>query len=230
MRGWTFFAFILFICVNNASAHASYAFQAPAPDVEINLDFLGPIEQPEQGAPDTVQTTSPVDNLPLLKPLRPAAAEQPVSVTEPFEKPPALPSQRPFRLVAPAKLPSIRPQSFPMPPLPDVTAPPERSAEHAPDTTSLFFDGNETELTPAHTDLMQSLMPKASQGRRFQIIGYATGQDGASSSARKISLSRALALRQFFIEHDVDPVDIDVRALGAETDRTPIDRVDIVFY
>lgn len=68
--------------------------------------------------------------------------------------------------------------------------------------------------------------------RRLQIQAFAAGdgEDGIAAGARRVSLSRALAVREYLMAGGIDSRRIDVRALGAKTKRTPADRVDLVFF
>lgn len=96
---------------------------------------------------------------------------------------------------------------------------------------TLSFNGNESELSP---DLMQKLDAVALQLRemgdsRLQVRAFATGEDGTKGSARRIALSRALSVRSYLMDKGIKPVRVDVRAMGSETDRAPLDRVDLVF-
>jgi len=63
---------------------------------------------------------------------------------------------------------------------------------------------------------------------RLQLKAYASAQDSSASAARRLSLSRALAVRSFLIESGVSSTRIDVRALGAKSEAGPPDRVDLV--
>ncbi len=51
--------------------------------------------------------------------------------------------------------------------------------------------------------------------------------DGGPSKARRLSLSRALAVRAFLIDQGVRSTRMDVRALGDKVQDGPSDRVDI---
>ena len=63
---------------------------------------------------------------------------------------------------------------------------------------------------------------------RLQIRAYAasTVSDGGSG-ARRLSLTRALAVRQYLIDKGIRSTRIDVRALGAPTDGSTADRVEV---
>lgn len=68
---------------------------------------------------------------------------------------------------------------------------------------------------------------KNSDDFRIQLMAYAGGEGLSASKARRLSLSRALSVRSFFIENGVRSTRIDVRALGDKTDEQPINRVDV---
>ena len=63
---------------------------------------------------------------------------------------------------------------------------------------------------------------------RLQIVAYATGSDDNASQARRLSLSRALAVRSFLIDAGIRSTRMDVRALGNKFDSGPGDRVDLI--
>ena len=64
---------------------------------------------------------------------------------------------------------------------------------------------------------------------RLQVQSFAEDSGRELKSARRQSLSRALSVRSYLLDQGIESRRIDVRALGMETDRTPIDRVDFVF-
>ena len=59
----------------------------------------------------------------------------------------------------------------------------------------------------------------------LQAFGGVKGDKG--SDARRLSLKRALAIRQVLIDDGVSPDRIDVRAMGGVDDTGPTDRVDV---
>jgi outer membrane protein OmpA-like peptidoglycan-associated protein len=69
---------------------------------------------------------------------------------------------------------------------------------------------------------------KRDDAARLQIVAYATGGDEAGSQARRLSLSRALAVRSYLIDQGVRSTRMDVRALGNRSPDGPADRVDMV--
>lgn len=62
---------------------------------------------------------------------------------------------------------------------------------------------------------------------RVQLLAYATSSDDSASRARRLSLSRALAVRAYLIDQGVRSTRMDVRALGDKAEQEPKDRVDI---
>jgi outer membrane protein OmpA-like peptidoglycan-associated protein len=68
----------------------------------------------------------------------------------------------------------------------------------------------------------------ADENLRVQLLAYASGAADQASQARRISLSRALAVRSYLIKQGVRSTRMDVRALGNNVKDSPQDRVDII--
>ncbi len=66
-----------------------------------------------------------------------------------------------------------------------------------------------------------------SASARIQIQAYGGNRGDKSSDARRLSLKRALAIRQVLIDDGVPAERIDVRAMGGADDSGPADRVDV---
>lgn len=66
-----------------------------------------------------------------------------------------------------------------------------------------------------------------SPASRVQIQAYGGARGDKSSDSRRLSLKRALAIRQVLIDDGVPSERIDVRAMGGVDDNGPIDRVDV---
>jgi len=64
-------------------------------------------------------------------------------------------------------------------------------------------------------------------GARVQLIAYGGDKGDKGSDARRLSLKRALAIRQVLIDDGVPSERIDVRAMGGADDGGPSDRVDV---
>lgn len=95
----------------------------------------------------------------------------------------------------------------------------------APGKTRISFAEGSTQLTAAArqnmTPIIQSLSRNANS--RLVIYAYAGGE-----KARRLSLSRALAVRRHLIKAGIQGTRAEVRALGSNTPEKPVDRVDLV--
>jgi outer membrane protein OmpA-like peptidoglycan-associated protein len=97
---------------------------------------------------------------------------------------------------------------------------------------AVMFDKGSTSPSPAQFggvkllagDLTTALESGAS---RIQLEAYGGAPGDKSSDARRLSLRRALAVRQLLIDNGVPSNRIDVRAMGGADDKGPTDRVDI---
>lgn len=91
------------------------------------------------------------------------------------------------------------------------------------------FLGASTRLTPDAERRLGSLATTMTESDgRLQLKAYAGGTGETLSSARRLSLSRALAVRSYLIEKGIRSTRIDVRALGRAEDSGPPERVDII--
>jgi len=70
---------------------------------------------------------------------------------------------------------------------------------------------------------------QANDDLRLQLMAYASGQDGSSSEARRLSLSRALAVRSYLIDKGIRTARFIVRAQGDRYGDGPPDRVDLSY-
>ena len=69
---------------------------------------------------------------------------------------------------------------------------------------------------------------KVDKTLRLQLLAYSGGSAQTPSQARRMSLSRALAVRTRLIEGGILSTRIDVRALGNKSEGGPPDRVDLI--
>ncbi|HEX4157880.1 MAG TPA: OmpA family protein [Rhizomicrobium sp.] len=129
----------------------------------------------------------------------------------------------------------------PQPSLKTASIPPHAGArirgsdsEHAGLTRrgAVMFEKGATNPSPAQFngvkllagDLTTALESGAS---RIQLEAYGGAAGDKSSDARRLSLRRALAVRQLLIDNGVPSNRIDVRAMGGVDDKGPTDRVDV---
>ncbi len=93
----------------------------------------------------------------------------------------------------------------------------------------LRFRAGSSVLTSDDEKRLKAMADRVAPTRaRLQLKAYAAGKGNDTSKARRLSLSRALAVRSFLIENGLRSTRIDVRALGIARDGGAPDRVDIV--
>lgn len=105
------------------------------------------------------------------------------------------------------------------------------AAAPSADDLSVEFESRSSSLSDAAAKKLDDLSRQMLDApeMRVQIRAYAKGDDSGESSARRMSLSRALIVRSYLMDKGIKATRLDVRALGTETDRMPIDRADLVF-
>jgi outer membrane protein OmpA-like peptidoglycan-associated protein len=86
------------------------------------------------------------------------------------------------------------------------------------------FGKDVTDLSPAIADQIKALLqsvPDSGTGtaetKSFEVVAYATGTPSDPSTARRLSLSRALAVRSVLLADGVPSARIYVRALGSQS-------------
>lgn len=116
-----------------------------------------------------------------------------------------------------------------------VAAAPSDAAERpsAPDLTpdlTVEFEPGGSDLGIVPGEPLRSVLRRLAENPRLrvEILAYADLPGEGGRAARRLSLSRALAMRSRLIEEGVPDTRIDIRALGGETDRLPKDRLDLV--
>lgn len=119
----------------------------------------------------------------------------------------------------------------------DITAkmvprpPPQEKFEE--DYISMPFQAGKDALDDGTLAVMQESVLAQLQNNpswRIQIQAFASPTDEGSSSARRLSLARALAVRTWLMDKGIEAGRMDVRALGMQTDRNPADRVDLIIF
>lgn len=236
---------------------ASNDLPPPPPEpIEIAMPPATPVAPvaPKAAAPVTAAATAvaaakssdPVANTakPAAVPTPTAAASEPVvRVTEPA--PVAEPSPNP-RAAAAAEAPAMaaavvgpatttaKPDPIAKPvPAPAQTASlapaPQGAGTGSKQSLRIPFSGEAATLPePSKPDLKDVANALSKDpALRVQVMAYASGSDDASK-ARRLSLSRALAVRSYLIEQGIGSTRIDVRALGNASEGGPSDRVDLM--
>lgn len=97
--------------------------------------------------------------------------------------------------------------------------------------STLYFVSHAEKISDANRKTIRHLIvPELAnnQAKRILIQAYAAPQDGVLNGDRRIALSRALNVRKQLIEHNILPSRINVRAIGAQTNTQPLDRVELI--
>jgi outer membrane protein OmpA-like peptidoglycan-associated protein len=121
------------------------------------------------------------------------------------------------------------PAGSPPPPPPPVS---EKAATTAASTAAglrLIFAPGQSDLSPDSTTSIKQFTETAppNDASTFNILAYSPGKPDDPSTARRVSLSRAMAVRSALVASGVPSARIFVRALGEQFGDGPPDRVDI---
>lgn len=202
-----------------------------------------PVPAPQAGAPTPVVPAAPASPAVATPAPTPAPSAAPAPVATPAPSPaPSVAAKPPAPTPAPSPAPAApapqaaAPQAAPAPAAaPQVAAvPPPPRPVPAPGpgaggVVTLAFPGGQGDLPAGSLAALDALAAQLASGEdRLQIRAYAasTVSDGGSG-ARRLSLTRALAVRQYLIDKGIRSTRIDVRALGAPTDGSDADRVEV---
>jgi outer membrane protein OmpA-like peptidoglycan-associated protein len=204
-----------------------------------------PIAEP--AVPET-STSQPARSKPLETTSMSSTATAALEPNSAKASPPSAPTVAETPPVEPAaeKLPPPPPMATTMEaPLPEPTgkAPPPPSAakteqallppEGAPGaperTLQIPFAAGETTLAKSAQEKLEGLAEnlRSAENLRVQLLAYAADEGASPSKARRVSLSRALAVRSYLIESGIKTSRIDVRALGDKSTSGLPDRVDV---
>ncbi len=198
---------------------------------------LAPLLVPPSRQRAAIPPPPPPRTLPIAPPVptTPRVAARPApAAPAPVRAPP------PATALPKAPAPPVAAPKVAVPEATVATTPPPRTAAVAPSRAvaapaagkvlRFEFSGNSAKL-PGDAAGKLSLLAEqllASDTLRVQVKAYAGDSDGGASAARRLSLSRALAVRAFLIDKGVRSTRIDVRALGNRSDGGPPERVDVV--
>ena len=150
------------------------------------------------------------------EPIRPETVEPESNTQEPSTPEPIAPAAKPT--VDVAALPASSS-------LADGASPPTEEG-----ALRIIFAGDGVDLPADARKNLDSIATQleADEALRAQVKAYAAGSTTTDSAARRLSLSRALAVRGYLIEQGVRSTRIDVRALGNKSADGPKERVDVV--
>lgn len=177
-------------------------------------------------APQTAVASAPVSPPPA--PVAPMPAASAPVATAPAATAPAASAQAPSTPAPSAQAPvaagnpASQQTALLTPPATPATAP------RAGGDVVLAFESGKSDLAPGNAQLEALAKQLSASEDRIQIRAYASASGAdAASGARRLSLSRALAVRSYLIDRGVRSTRIDVRALGVPTDGGAPDRVEI---
>ena len=119
-----------------------------------------------------------------------------------------------------------------------VAAPPPRTAALTPAREGfgvgrsyrLAFASGLSKLDGASTSLLDEIAggAKSDNSIRLKLLAYAGAAGQTASQSRRLSLSRALAVRSYLIDKGVRSVQFEVQAKGKKLEGGPPDRVDVI--
>ena len=114
----------------------------------------------------------------------------------------------------------------PPPPISDAAA---TTATSTSSGLRVTFGTGQADLSPSSAAAIKELVAGALPGPKvsFNVVAYAAGTPEDPSTARRLSLSRALAVRSALMADGVSSTRIFVRALGSASGDEPPDRVDL---
>lgn len=185
----------------------------------------------KRGAPETAPK--------IRKPPMPSVLARPTPPPpRPSIKPPPMPRKTVAKITPPV------PRSVTPPPVRKVTPPPaprqtaslpsrpsgSSSTGQSANLVRLGFKAGEAKLPAPAVKQLDIVIGKLTKQTtlRLQLLAYADGATTSASQARRLSLSRALAVRSYLIDKGIRSTRIDVRALGNQVKGSPADRVDVI--
>ena len=95
---------------------------------------------------------------------------------------------------------------------------------------AIIFQGENVQLTDTEQEKLDKVAIKLldEPDQRLQLVAYATTASENASVARRLSLLRALEIRNILIKKGVSATTMSVRALGDRVKSDPPNRVDII--
>ena len=126
--------------------------------------------------------------------------------------------------------PKAEPEPEPQPETEMATLAPAVAPTTPGETMQIEFSAGESALPQSAQAPLATLAAALDHDEtlRLQLRAYAGGDVDSASHARRLSLSRALAVRSELIEQGVRSTRIDVRALGNKSENGSSDRVDVI--
>lgn len=126
----------------------------------------------------------------------------------------------------PAKALAAAPQNI----LPDVPPVPATVTKNTGALYVIPFAADSDEIKLEEQGYLLALVQRMKQEENLRIAvqGFAPLNNGQEYEARRLSLKRAVGVRQFLMDKGVDATRVNVQALGSATEESLKDRVDIL--
>ncbi|WP_343562248.1 OmpA family protein [Kiloniella sp. b19] len=171
------------------------------------------------------------DEIAATAPVQPKKAEtpKPVQLAKAEPTPAAKPAPKKVEPV-PNQPTDITAALTPPPALDDVSTPSSSATSGLVSPLQLGFADQSSDLTAgnlAELDKLAAAM-QADESLTIQLLAYAKGSDEEASQARRLSLSRALAVRGILMDRGIRSTRMQVRALGNKATSGNPDRVEII--
>lgn len=198
---------------------------APLPEITAPAPVITPTKPP---VPAT-QPATQVANQPATQ-VANQAAPQVAPTVVPVPAPTPAPSAAPVGIANPApQADKGAPQALVALTAQTPASEPPASASGNEGLMSVGFDRESAKLGDNGRDILAHLASRMTEDATLevQLLGYAGGDDDNNGKARRLSLSRALAVRSFLIDQGVRRTRIELRALGNKVPDGAPDRVDI---
>lgn len=169
-------------------------------------------------------------------PVAPKVAAKKTTASAPPPPPPIAAAPKTAAKVPPLPVPTptaITPKAAPVAPVKQQAAvkptAPVKKTKSSDQSVLVTFSDKSAKVSAAMKPKLKKLAGaiKGKSDMRLQLMAYAGGPGISPSKARRLSLSRALAVRSYLISTGVRSTRIDVRALGNKTTKKPINRVDV---
>ena len=191
---------------------------------------------PQPPATPTQQAALPQRPTPSVQVPTPPNPPSPPPHPQPPPAPPQPPQPPPATFaLAPPPVAALPPIQTPAAPAGAPPAPPPIAAGAATAATAtnaglrLTFATGQSDLSPGSADSIKRFVQAAPAGdaTTFNVLAYATGAPDDPSVARRLSLARAIAVREALMADGVPSTRIYLRALGSQHGDGPADRVDL---
>jgi outer membrane protein OmpA-like peptidoglycan-associated protein len=221
------------IALDGPTPPPSVSAPVPVPDIPP-MQIVGP---QASATPPTAPTTPTAPTQPAPIVVQPKSAQTSATTAPAIAKstptpPPAVSAAPTADTVSPppaTKAPAAAPQQQ------LASLPPAKSngAKGAPpasaESLEIRFAAGIADLDDTSKASLDKLVDnlKGDEKSRLQLLAYASEDQASPSKARRLSLSRALAVRSYLISKSIRSTRIDVRALGDQVPSGAPDRVDL---